>query len=77
MSKEVILENLKANEIMEIVRELRESGLVQGTDFDFRYNQTQYDYNGWEVVSPQHTAFIFYKDKYATFFTIKYGSNKT
>ena len=39
----VTLLNKDANEIINIVRELRSMGLVQGTDFDFAYNQSRWD----------------------------------
>jgi hypothetical protein len=59
------------NEIMEIVRELREQGLMQGKDFDFAYNQTKWDDMIGEI--PTHTIFTFYTEKYASFVALKYG----
>ena len=59
---------------MEMVRELREQGLVQGRDFDFAYHP--YDYDSF---SGQHhhrrVVFAFYKEKYATFYAIKWNSD--
>lgn len=60
------------SEIMEIVRELRNSGLIQGRDFDFAYNQAKYNNDGWEAVEPKTTVFTFYQDKLATLFVLKY-----
>lgn len=59
--------------IMEIVRELRASGLRQGVDFDFAYNKPQFD-DQWHEVMPRHTVFTFYVEKHATFFALKYSS---
>lgn len=68
----VILRNRNANEIMDIVRELRAQGLVQGVDFDFAYSQATYNNDGWEQVEPKHTIFSFHTEKYATLFALKY-----
>lgn len=62
-----------ATEVMELVRELRQQGLVQGHDFDFAFNQAQYNTDGHEAVIPRHTVFTFYVEKYATFFALKYS----
>jgi hypothetical protein len=59
------------NEIMDIVREIREYGLVQGKDFDFAYNQSKWDEMIGEI--PTHTVFTFYTEKYASFVALKYG----
>jgi hypothetical protein len=59
------------NEIMDIVRELREQGLMQGKDFDFAYNQSKWDEMIGEI--PSHTVFTFYTEKYASFVALKYG----
>lgn len=62
-------------EVMQIVRELREMGWVQGQDFDFVYmppiHETSYAY---EEVRPKHTVFRFYTEKYASLFALKYAS---
>ena len=57
---------------MDIVRDLRKQGLVQGKDFDFAYNRTQYDQDNISV--KPHAEFKFYIDKYATFFALKYST---
>ena len=61
------------NEIMEIVRELREQGLVQGRDFDFAFHPATYNNDGYEAVGARHTIFTFYTEKYASFVALKYG----
>jgi hypothetical protein len=57
---------------MSMVQGLRDSGLVQGQDFDFKYEPAQYDNDGWSQVVPKQTTFTFYKEKYATFFSLKW-----
>jgi hypothetical protein len=61
------------NEVMEIVKELRAQGMVQGKDFDFAYHQAKYDVHGYDGVENRKTIFTFHTEKYATLFTLKYG----
>jgi len=68
----VTLLNKDANEIINIVRELRSMGLVQGTDFDFAYNQSRWDGMIGDV--PKKTEFTFREGKNATWFVLKWGS---
>jgi hypothetical protein len=67
-----IVIRIDAARTLEIVREIRKQGLVQGIDFDFSYNQNQWDGIVGEI--PKHAIFTFYTEKYATFFALKYGS---
>lgn len=59
-------------EIMEIVRELRQLGLAQGTDFDFNYNKPIFDQNTYQLVTKRCTVFTFYKEELASWFILKY-----
>lgn len=59
-------------EVMDLVRTLRERGLVQGVDFDFAYHQSKWDDMIGEI--PKHTIFSFYEDKHATLFVLQYAS---
>lgn len=68
----VTVYNKTAAEIMDIVRELRQQGLVQGRDFDFEYHQAYWDYSNLDEAKGKHTVFTFYIEKYATLFTLKY-----
>lgn len=70
---EIKIYNKDPNAVMEIVRDLRKSGWVQGKDFDFAYNKPTFD-DQWHEVEPRHTIFTFYVDKYATVFSLKYAS---
>jgi hypothetical protein len=69
----VIVKDKTANDVLDIVRELRAQGLVQGTDFDFAYNKTQYDNFSYEPAVKQHTVFSFHTEKYATLFALRYA----
>lgn len=60
-----------ANEIMDIVRDLRADGLAQGIDFDFKFHQTFWSWDS--NVVPAHAAFTFYHEKYGTFFSLRHS----
>lgn len=66
----VILEGKNPMETLDIVRELRTLGMIQGRDFDFKYEPAQYD--GWHPKNGKRALFIFYQEKHATYFTLKY-----
>ncbi len=70
MSRQVTIADKNPNDIMDIVRELRSSGLVQGKDFDFAFHQSRWDDMIGEI--PKETVFTFYTEKYATLFALKY-----
>lgn len=69
---EVIVPHQNSNEIIAIVRELRSSGLVQGTDFDFNFYGAVYDPSTYNIIKAGHTVFTFYKEEDAIMFTLKY-----
>ena len=54
-----------------IVIELRKLGWIQGVDFDFAYNQSQWDDMIGEI--PKQTVFTFYNDSDASYFMLRYG----
>jgi hypothetical protein len=57
---------------MELVRELRVAGLVQGRDFDFVYHPYTYDkFTGDH--SYRHVVFAFYTEKYGTCYALKWS----
>jgi hypothetical protein len=60
------------NEILDIVKELRLQGLVQGEHFDFAFHQTAYDPITGHMIEDRHTLFTFHAEKYATLFALKY-----
>ena len=60
------------NEVIEIVKTMRASGLVQGKDFDFAFYQTRWDPMIGDVKG--FTNFTFYEEKLATWFSLRYSS---
>lgn len=72
MTVEIIIHELGASEIIDIVSKLRADGCQQGQDFDFAFHQSYWDGMIGDV--PSNTRFIFYTEKYASLFSLKYGS---
>jgi len=61
-------------EIIEIVKEMRAFGLVQGKDFDWAYHKASWSEITFEAVTPSFVAFRFYDEKWATMFSLKWGN---
>jgi hypothetical protein len=72
MAITVVVEDKNSVAVIEIVKELRASGLVQGVHFDFAYNQSRWDPMIGDVKG--FTNFTFYEEKYSTLFALKYLS---
>ena len=68
----ITIEDRDPNAILDIVKELRACGLVQGVHFDFAFNQSRWDEMIGEI--PRFTTFTFYEEKYSTLFALKYLS---
>lgn len=69
----VEIKDRNPNEIIDIVRELRTQGLVQGKDFDFAYHASRWDTFGHEPPTRRFTVFTFYDEKLATWFILKWA----
>lgn len=69
---EVIIAKQTANDIITIVHELRDQGLVQGVDFEFAYHSADYDNWSGDVIYNKHTVFRFADPTVASWFTLKY-----
>jgi hypothetical protein len=72
MAITVVVKNRDVSDVLDIVKELRASGLVQGVHFDFAYNQSRWDPMIGDVKG--FTNFTFYEEKYSTLFALKYLS---
>ncbi len=71
----VIVKDRAVPEVMDIVRELRQQGLIQGKDFDFAYKPAEWgDSISMIPIEGKYTVFTFYTEKYATLFALKYGN---
>ena len=73
MAVDIVILNRKADDVMNIVRSLRDQGLTQGVDFDFAYRQATFDPITGHSVTDRHTVFTFYTEKYATLFALKWS----
>ena len=71
----VSIENLTVHETMEIVYDLRNQGYVQSVDFDFAYYPEVIDNFCGEPLRTKHAVFVFYVEKYATLFALKYSKH--
>jgi hypothetical protein len=60
------------NEVIEIVKAMRTNGMIQGKDFDFAFYQSRWDPMIGDVKG--FTNFIFYEEKLATWFSLRYSS---
>jgi hypothetical protein len=63
---------IDAQRTMEIVRELRQQGMIQGIDFEFTYVSST-EFTITDSPRPRHAIFAFNTEKYATFFALKYS----
>lgn len=72
MAVTITIENQGVSDVLDIVKELKTSGLVQGVHFDFAYNQSRWDPMIGDVKG--FTNFTFYEEKYSTLFALKYLS---
>ena len=72
MTVEITLRNLDANDSLDIVKKLRADGLVRGQDFDFAFYRKHWDPMTGDMEG--NTKFIFYTEKYALLFALKYAS---
>ena len=69
---EVKLIDTMPNEVMGIVRQLKQRGYVQGTDFDWEYHKPEYNDWSGDAVYNRYTIFRFYKEELATWFNLRY-----
>jgi hypothetical protein len=72
MTVEIIIHNRDASEILGIVGKLKSDGWEQGQDYDFYFHQSHWD--GMTGTVPSSTKFVFYNEKYASIFALKYAS---
>ena len=68
--EEVFIPGIDANQTMEIVRELRAHGIVQGDDFTFRYQPIKWDTGVVNILEDKGAMFYFKNPKLATFFRL-------
>jgi len=69
----VVVAEKTPNEIIDIVKALKQQGLLVGKDFDFAYQPSEYDYMTGYTKNRQ-TKFTFYDKKLATWFALRWAS---
>ncbi len=75
MTSRITIKNKSMPEVLEMVYELRARGLVTGKDFDFEYHPPVNDNFTGVNQSSKKVVFIFYNEKYASWFGLKWASN--
>lgn len=72
---EVVIHKKYATKIIDIVHELRDTGFVQGDDFEFAYHKAEYDwFSKSDDHYDRHTVFRFKDPSVASWFSLKYNS---
>lgn len=69
---EVTIHSQSANDIINIVHELKAQDLVQDVDFEFAYHSAEYDNWSGDVTYNKHTVFRFRDPAVASWFRLKY-----
>ena len=64
---------IDAKRTMEIGNELRNSGWMQGVDFDYAYYRTEYDNFSDHPIQERRAVFTFYNDSNASYFMVRWG----
>jgi len=64
--KSITVPNKSANEIIDIVHQMKKYGWIDGVDFDWEYHKPV-DYDGL-----RYTVFNFYNEEYTTYFALRW-----
>jgi len=64
---------IDAKRTMEIGNELRNSGWIQGVDFDYAYYKAEYDNFTYDLIQQRRAVFTFYNDSNASYFMLRWG----
>lgn len=70
---EVTINNKYATNIVDIVHQLKETGLAQGGDFEFVYHKGEWDGMTGLGHYKRHTIFRFKDPAVASWFSLKYN----
>ena len=66
--KTVTILGKTANEIIDIVHEMKKYGWETGVDFDWEYHKGQSLFGS----DDRHTIFYFHKEEYSTYFALRW-----
>ena len=69
---EVKILDISVSQILDIVKDVRLKGYVQGIDFDFEYRPPKFDNFSGDAVYNRSVVFKFYKEELATWFSLIY-----
>lgn len=69
---EVKILDISVSETIDIIRDVRLKGYVQGVDFDFEYHPPKFDNFSGDAVYNKCAIFKFYKEELATWFELAY-----
>ena len=64
---------IDAKRTMEIGNDLRNSGWIQGVDFDYAYYKAEYDNFTYDPIQQCRAVFTFYNDSNASYFMLRWG----
>lgn len=67
---QIVIRGKSANEIIEIVHEMKSYGWHTGIHFDWEYYKAS-DYN---QLHTRHAVFTFYKEEHSTYFVLRWVS---
>ena len=71
----IFITGLNPDVTLAIVKELRAFGLIQGRDFEFRYQKQEYVNGNWtEGTVPGGAEFYFKEGKWRTYLALKYAN---
>ena len=73
MAVDIVLRDLDVNQMLELVWELKDLGLVVGKDFDFAYHQAKWDNFSHEAVTNKHAKFTFYDEEQGMIYSLKWS----
>lgn len=70
--KEVVVPGMTAVRGLEINASLKQAGYKQGEHYDFKYEKQKYDSITYHLIRERQVTFMFYDEKLASWFTLKY-----
>jgi hypothetical protein len=66
--KSITVHGKSSNEIIDIVRQMKEHGWINGVDFDWEYHKAE----SFAEPAYCYTIFNFYRDEYSTYFSLRW-----
>ena len=71
MAVEIIVSNKSVNDVLDLVYELRDTGMVSGKDFDFAFSPSEYLADGTYI--PKGVKFTFYNNEQGMIYSLKWS----